>query len=218
LVQRRFKAFQNFSDVAMNSAPTPSSPTSAGQRKREQILQGALHIFLQEGYQGTSMDRVAAAAGVSKITIYKHFQDKEGVFTALIKQVTAHRFETVFGQLSFTEDPAVVLRQLAHKLLTTMATDEEYIAFLRLMVGESGRFPALAQLFVQALPQRVWALLSDYFAAHPELHTQHPEATARIFMGTLMGYVMTQNILHGQAIAPMDQDLMVNCLVDTITS
>lgn len=68
------------------------------------------------------MARVATAAGVSKITIYKHFQDKEGVFAALIKQVTAHRFETVFGHLSFIEDPAVVLRQLAHTLLTTKNT------------------------------------------------------------------------------------------------
>lgn len=192
----------------------PMTPT---QRKREQILQGALHVFLQQGYEGTSMDRVAAAAGVSKITIYKHFQDKEGVFTALITQVTAQRFELVFGHLSFTEAPALVLRQLAHTLLTMMATDDEYIAFLRLIIGESGRFPALAQLFVQALPQRVWALLSDYFTAHPGLHAQHPEVTARIFMGALMGYVMTQHILHGDAIAPMGQELMVDCLVDTIT-
>jgi AcrR family transcriptional regulator len=194
-----------------------SAPPTPAQLKREQILQGALQIFLHNGYEGTSMDRVAAAAGVSKITIYKHFQNKEGVFTALIKQITAQRFETVFGHLSFTEDPALVLRQVAHTLLDTLATDEEYIAFLRLIVGESGRFPALAQFFVQALPQKVWTLLGNYFATHPQLRTAHPEATARIFMGALMGYVMTQNILHGHSIAPMDQAVMVDCLVDTIT-
>lgn len=195
------------------AAPSGGSATAL---KREQILQGALQIFLQEGYEGTSMDRVAAAAGVSKITIYKHFQDKEGVFTALVERVTAQRFQTVFGDLSFAEAPETVLRHLAHNLLDMMAIDEEYIAFLRLIIGESGRFPELAQLFIRALPQKVWALLRDYFVAHPELHLSDPEATARIFMGSLISYVLTQNILHGDAIAPMNPDLMIDCLVDTV--
>ncbi|WP_017297042.1 TetR/AcrR family transcriptional regulator [Nodosilinea nodulosa] len=195
---------------------TLSALTPAAKLKREQILQGALQMFLQEGFEGTSMDRVAAAAGVSKITIYKHFQDKEGVFKALVERVTAQRFQTVFGNLSFADDPEVVLRHLAHNLLDMMAIDEEYIAFLRLIIGESGRFPELAQLFIRALPQKVWALLGNYFAAHPELHLSDPEATARIFMGALMSYVLTQKILHGQAIAPMSPDLMIDCLIDTL--
>ena len=52
-----------------------SISVEAAQAKKEQILQGALKIFFQQGYEGTSMDRVAIAAGVSKITIYKHFQN-----------------------------------------------------------------------------------------------------------------------------------------------
>lgn len=192
------------------------SASVAAQRKREQILQGALQIFLQRGYEGTSMDQVAATAGVSKITIYKHFQDKQGVFTALVEQVTAQRFHQVFGDLDFNQEPAIALRQLAQKLLDLMAIDEEYIAFLRLIIGESGRFPELAQLFIKALPQKVWALLSHYFATHPDLHAEHPEATARIFMGTLMSYVLTQKLLHGQALTPIDPNEMVDCLVRTV--
>jgi AcrR family transcriptional regulator len=203
-----------FQNVGGKVVDIPSGDTAA--LKREQILLGALQIFLHQGYEGTSMDRVAAAAGVSKITIYKHFQDKEGVFTALIERVTAQRFQAVFSDFSIEKEPEQVLRHLAHNLLDMMAIDEEYIAFLRLIIGESGRFPHLAQLFIRALPQKVWALLSHYFAAHPELHLQDPEATARIFMGSLMSFVLTQNILHGDAIAPMAADLMVDCLVDTL--
>jgi len=194
---------------------SPAGPTAA-QLKREQILRGALEIFLQNGYEGASMDRVAAAAGVSKITIYKHFQDKEGVFTALIEQVTAQRFETVFGGFDRDVKPAIALRQLAQTLLDMMAVDEEYIAFLRLLIGESGRFPKLAQLFIQALPQKVWALLGDYFAAHPDIRSPHPEATARLFMGVLISHVLTQKLLHGEAIAPIQQDLLIDALIETI--
>lgn len=190
--------------------------SASGQLKQAQILQGALTIFLQRGYEGTSMDRVAAAAGVSKITIYKHFQDKEGLFTALIEQVTAQRFEAVFGTLSLEQPPAVVLRQVATKMLDMLAVDDEYIDFLRLILGESGRFPALAQLFFRALPQRAWGVLSDYFAQHPELGHPNPEAAARIFTGTLMSYVITQKLLHGQEIMPMSRDIIINSLIDMI--
>lgn len=197
----------------MGTTPTPSA---AAQLKREQILRGAIAIFLRHGYEGTSMDQVATAAGVSKITIYKHFQDKQGLFIALMEQVTTQRFEAVFGTLSLEEEPAVVLRQVATKLLNLLAVDGEYIAFLRLIIGESGRFPALGQLFVQAMPQRVLPLLSQYFVAHPELDLAHPEAAARVFMGSLMGYTMTQYLLHGQALMPLAPEAMIDGLIDII--
>ncbi|MBD0336232.1 MAG: TetR/AcrR family transcriptional regulator [Cyanobacteria bacterium Co-bin13] len=192
------------------------SPPSATALKQTQILQGALQVFLHRGYEGTSMDQVAAAAKVSKITIYKHFQHKEGLFIALIEWVTAQRFQAIFGSLSLEEKPAKVLRLVATRLLDRLAVDEEYIAFLRLIIGESGRFPALAQLFVQALPQKVLHLLSHYLEAHPELKLANPEATARIFLGTLMGYILTQKLLHGQPIIPMNQDDLIDSLIDVI--
>lgn len=195
---------------------TAAANSASGQLKQAQILRGALEIFLQQGYEGTSMDRVAAAAGVSKITIYKHFQDKEGLFTALIEQVTTQRFEAVFGQLSQEDPPELVLRQVATRLLDLLAVDEEYLDFLRLIIGESGRFPALAQLFFRALPQRVWGVLGDYFEQHPELGHTNPEAAARIFTGTLMSYVITQKLLHGQTILPMNQTVMIDNLIELI--
>jgi hypothetical protein len=76
----------------------------------------------------------------------------------------------------------------------------------------------LAQLFVKALPQKVWHLLSQYFEAHPELNIANPEATARIFTGTLISYAMTQHILHGQEIAPMAAEPLIKSLVDLVVS
>lgn len=197
---------------------SPQTDSASALLKRRQILRGALEIFLEQGYEGTSMDRVAAAAGVSKITIYKYFQDKEGLFTALIEQVATQRFDTVFGVLPLNEEPSEVLRQIAEKLLHLLAVDDEYVAFLRLIIGESGRFPTLAQLFVKALPQKVWRLLTEYFESHPKLNIIHPEATARIFTGTLISYAMTQRILHGQEIAPMEAEPLIDTLVTLVVN
>ena len=191
-----------------------STPTS----KRQQILQGAIQVFLENGYEGTSMDRVAAAAGVSKNTIYSHFQDKKGLFVSLIEQVTGERFQIVFGSVSLSGDPAIVLRQIAEKLLATIMVDQEYIAFLRLIIGESGRFPELAQLFVRALPQKVIHILTRYLDAHPELELESSEATVRIFVSSLMGFILTQEVLHGKDILPMQQEELIRTLIDLVAS
>ena len=52
--------------------------------KRQAILHAARDLFLQKGYAGASMDEVAAVAGVSKVTIYKHFSDKHTLFVAVV--------------------------------------------------------------------------------------------------------------------------------------
>lgn len=195
----------------------PNSSLVAANPKREQILKGAMQVFLQQGYAGTSMDRVAEAARVSKNTIYNHFQDKEGLFTALIEHIASDRFQIVFGTVPLQGEPAVVLRQIAEKLLSTILPDKEYISFLRLLIGESERFPHLAQLFISNLPKKVLSRLSEYFCSHPEINLPNPEATARIFMASLMGYVLTQEVLQGKEIIPLSQADLIDNLIILIT-
>src|SRR5262245_47308058 len=57
---------------------------SRSTRKRTAILEAATAAFLQTGYRGTSMDEIAASAGVSKQTVYKHFVDKENLFFEIV--------------------------------------------------------------------------------------------------------------------------------------
>jgi TetR/AcrR family transcriptional regulator len=63
--------------------------------KAEQILTGAMQEFLVHGYAATSMDRVAKAAGVSKATVYTYFQDKEGLFAALVQRFAQRKFSII---------------------------------------------------------------------------------------------------------------------------
>lgn len=195
--------------------PNPATPNSAVSDKREQILKGAIQVFLQRGYAGTSMDRVAAIANVSKQTIYSHFQDKEGLFTALIERVTIGRLQAELGVELWEGEPEPTLRRLAIVYLQKMG-DEEYLALLRVVIGESVQFPELAQLYTRTVIQRGQHLLCDYFKVHPELQLTDPEATARIFMGSLVSFLVSQEILHGKKIMPFEQERLVNQLVKMV--
>ncbi|WKY43997.1 TetR/AcrR family transcriptional regulator [Eubacteriaceae bacterium ES2] len=61
-----------------------SPPPKFSTKKRSQILDGALAVFTENGFDNSSMDKIAEVAGVSKITIYKYFANKEALFLAII--------------------------------------------------------------------------------------------------------------------------------------
>ncbi|MEH1885546.1 MULTISPECIES: TetR/AcrR family transcriptional regulator [unclassified Nostoc] len=185
--------------------------------KVEQILQGAMREFLQNGYAGTSMDRVAVAASVSKATVYSHFQDKEGLFKVLIESLANQKFNSLFGGEPMEGEPKIVLHQLGTKLLEQMNNDQEHCAFMRVLIGESGRFPELTQICVRAMIKPMLETLNQYFAAHPELNITDPEATGRIFLGTLVDFHVTQDVMHGRDIIPMESDRLINALTHLIT-
>jgi AcrR family transcriptional regulator len=186
--------------------------------KMEKILQGAMQEFLARGYAAASMDRVAEAAGVSKATVYSYFQDKKGLFKALIEKLARKRFYSILGSQPLHGEPYVVLRRLAVTALEQMVKDKEYQSFERLLMGESARFPELAQVFIYSIAKPAIETISKYLAAHPELKIPDPEATARILIGSLVHFVTTQEIMHGKDIIPMEGDRLIDALTHLIVN
>ncbi|MBE9182016.1 TetR/AcrR family transcriptional regulator [Oculatella sp. LEGE 06141] len=187
--------------------------------KAEVILDGAMREFLEFGYAATSMDRVAAIAGVSKATVYRHFQNKEALFTALIQQLAQTQFQPVFNLKQAEQlqsEPRLVLQTLASKMLDNIMENEQMLTFMRLLIGESGRFPELAHIFIRSLEKPGIEAVSQYLAAQSKLQLADPEVSARIFIGTLVHFVLLQKVLHGQESLPMERDRLVNGLLDLI--
>lgn len=186
--------------------------------KAEQILSGAMAVFLAAGYAGTSMDRVAAQAGVSKHTIYNHFGDKDGLFNALIERLVLRCFYIEFGcELSLEEPPEPMLRRLGATFLN-LGNDPEYVAFMRLLIAESGRCPALAQLYVQKVIQQGNQVLTDYLIAHPQVTVPDPEVRSHIFFGSLVAYILSHQVLHGRELLNIAETALLDSLVTLVLS
>ena len=183
--------------------------------KIEKILQGAMQEFLAHGYAGTSMDRVAGQAGVSKATVYSHFRDKEGLFKALIEQLARKKFQDVFGSEPLQGEPAIVLRKLITKALERM-TDDEHCAFMRVLIGESGRCPELGKAWVNYIMKPTIITLGTYLDACPELNIPDSEVTVRIIIGSLVQFMMTQEMMYGKDIIPIERSRMVDGLMHHI--
>lgn len=190
-------------------------PDSTAGDKTEQILQGAMQEFLTHGYAGTSMDKVAKAGGVSKATVYSYFQDKEGLFAALIQRLATEKF-VYFETVTECTEPAIALRFVATTILDHADLQPHFLTFLRLVIAESGRFPELAQTYIKNLAKPGTERLTQYLASRPELKLPDPEATARIFIGSLVHFQLTQEMMHGKEIIPMDRDRLVDGLLQLI--
>lgn len=59
----------------------------SGPERRLKLIQAAIHVFAQKGYEGASVEEIAAAAFVTKPVLYDHFSSKEEIFTAAIEQI-----------------------------------------------------------------------------------------------------------------------------------
>jgi len=185
--------------------------------KAKAILAGALQVFSTHGYAAASMSRIAAAAGVSKPTLYSYFKDKPGLFVALIKQTTQLADRTLEGLQSGPVSempPEQALRKLANTALKQFSTNPHLPTMMRLIIGESERFPELAQTFVREVQKPLLGRLQAYFAFHPQLNLSDPEVAARMFAGSIMHYIIVQEILGGKEIVPLSHERMVDGLVE----
>ena len=188
--------------------------------KSAAILQGAKQEFLANGYAATSMDRVAAAAGVSKATVYSHFQDKAGLFSALVQQMAEEKFCSssfdIRRENALEGKPRRVLTQLAKDFLNEAACDSQFCEFIRLIIGESGRFPELSEPYIQNVAKPVLDELTRYLSSCQELELSDPAASARMFIGTLIYFVMLQRMLGAAATMPMESERVITTLVEAI--
>jgi TetR/AcrR family transcriptional regulator, mexJK operon transcriptional repressor len=132
------------------------------EQKRQAILAAAQAEFLEHGYLGAGMDRVAARAGASKVTVYAHFADKrtlfEAVFTGAIAD--AERAASVLVEsLAESTDLPRDLRAFARAHIAAV-TAPHLVQLRRMLIGEAGRFPELARAWYRAAPQRGHATLA----------------------------------------------------------
>ncbi|MEM1241410.1 MAG: TetR/AcrR family transcriptional regulator [Cyanobacteria bacterium P01_H01_bin.26] len=185
--------------------------------KANAILSGAFEVFTTHGYASASMTRIAKAAGVSKPTLYSYFQDKEGLFVALVQQLMHKSDQMIFALPAGGKMPAspqVVLRKMASSMLSTTTNNKPFLTLMRLIIGESEQFPALAQTFVREISKPMLERLSAYLAAHPQLTFADPDIAARMFSGAMVHYLILQEMMGGKDIMPLECDRMVNGLVD----
>ena len=148
------------------AAPRADDPRVV--RSRAAVVDAARTLFLRKGYAGTTMEEIAALAGLTKRTLYNNYADKDALFTQIVAEVIAYAVEFARGlDEEFTvEIKAANLRTTLDDLGRRLALGivrAEVIALRRLLIGEAREFPALAAEYYDRAPGQVLEALASGF-------------------------------------------------------
>ena len=157
--------------------------------KRKAIVDAAAHSFFDVGFSATSIEQVAANAGVSKVTIYNHFGDKRALFAAAVE----HECEKMRGYFSLDDAPAGTIRErmtVIGKAMFDFLSRPEMIQFERRIAAETEHEPTIGLAFLEAGPWRMKEGFSAFLAhavSTGELDIDDPRLAAEQFVSMCKG-------------------------------
>lgn len=129
--------------------------------KRKQILEAAKALFLLHGYHGSSMNQIAKAAGVTKLTVYNHFQDKENLFTCAIEETCEESINARPLSLNAHSDFKTCFYQ-ACELAMNIIYLPEAIKLDHLLLELAAQKNPLALKFYNVSHQRMWNVWQEF--------------------------------------------------------
>ncbi len=141
-----------------------TSPVRLTDRKRDAIVQAAIVEFRANGFEATSVDKVAARAEVSKRTLYNHFPSKDELFAAILHIL----WETSASEMARTYDPKRPVRDQLLELLQgklAMLADDNFLALARVAIAAGLHSPERAQEMVARLGEKDGGLVDWIRAA-----------------------------------------------------
>lgn len=183
------------------------------QRSEDAILSAARGLFLDAGYDGVNLDRIAEAAGVSRQTVYNRFGGKDALFRAMVRRhwggvVTwSDQVRATIRDIRFP-DPATKLVGIARAFLR-FVDDAEQVAFTRLVVAESRARPWIGEefhRFGQALTLETLAEILGAMHRQGVLDCPRPDIAARQFLALINEFSLWPKVLAAGARAAQDLD------------
>jgi TetR/AcrR family transcriptional regulator, mexJK operon transcriptional repressor len=184
-------------NIALTTPPTDKARRHSGGRpshdeaikRDERLIAIAASMFMERGFEGTSIDAVAEAAGVGKATLYARYKDKGELFAAVLQRKIDRwlaQNETAEEATGSVED---VLLALARRTVAGALTPEA-VAINRIVMAQSARFPSLAKLVHEQGWQRsnaAVAALLDRFARAGQIEVDDTAVAADLFLSLIIG-------------------------------
>ncbi|CAN7214800.1 MULTISPECIES: TetR/AcrR family transcriptional regulator [Duganella] len=180
-----------------------NTPLKLTDRKRQAIVEAAIAEFRSSGFESTSMDKIAATAGVSKRTVYNHFPSKDELFAQILHEL----WNSSASQAEQPYDPAVPLREQLIGLLSkkmAMLQDSYFLDLARVAIAEAIHSPERAQEMVSRMTRReeeaaVWLRAAQ---ADGKLLKADPALTSQMLPGLLKTFAFWPQVTLNQP--PLD--------------
>jgi TetR/AcrR family transcriptional repressor of mexJK operon len=170
---------------------TGGRPSQAEARRRdERLVEIAARMFMDRGFDATTIDAVAEAANVGKATLYARYRDKAELFAAVFRrQIDRWVLQGDFAVTPTEGEVADVLLSLARRMIEIALTPDQ-VSISRIIMAQAVRFPELAKLIKQEGWQRSNAMVATvlrHFTDNGQLAIEDVEVAADLFLSLVMG-------------------------------
>ncbi|AOE49296.1 TetR/AcrR family transcriptional regulator [Kangiella sediminilitoris] len=159
--------------------------------KREHILDTAIKMFLKQGVSKTSIEQIASAAKVSKITLYNHFENKESLFIAGLEEVNKRVVSKIPDIDNMAGSPEERLSLFSHQIVRILVQPDT-VALFRVIISEAEHHPQVPINFLQyvkiPLMRSLSQLLSEF--SFDKQVVKNADVAAEIFFGILKERVL----------------------------
>jgi TetR/AcrR family transcriptional regulator len=170
--------------------------------RRAQILDAALLVIADRGFHAASIKRIADEAGLkSPALIYWYFKDKQALLEGIFKRMSPFLSTIAEAEAALDDAPEQVLPRLVDSFLQTVS-QPRMGRFVRIMLSEFARHPAVAEWFAERGPLLALRFLERYLARQVDLgrlRAHDTRAAARAFMGMMLVYALGREIFPGVA-------------------
>jgi AcrR family transcriptional regulator len=185
-----------------------------GEARRAQIVEAAARLWLRDGFDATSVEAIARAAGLAKGTVYLYFPSKEALLDDAVRRYSlVPAFEALSRELAGTP-PEQAIPRIARELWRRL---REQAPLVRLMLRELPQRPDTARAFLEkvVLPaNRLFAGYLDAGVAAGALRPLDTFVAARALVGMLMIFLLTQELYGGRALAPLADESITDTVAD----
>lgn len=179
-------------------------------RKRAAVIAAAIEEFLAAGFDATSMDRIAARAGVSKRTVYNHFPSKEVLFAASLRQLWDSSDAGEAPAYSGSQPLRAQLLQLLLKKLSLL-NNEAFLSLARVAIAAGIHSPERARDMVARMGEReedltVWIRAAT---ADGRLKISDPVFASQQLQGLVKAFAFWPQVTMGQRTLSKDEQKQV---------
>lgn len=180
--------------------------TTRGEKTRLDLIEAAYHLFLVQGYHGTSMRQVALEAGIAVGGIYNHFASKEDLFLAVLQE--HHPYREVLPAMNAAQGDNLedFVRDAATRMVSTLDEQRGFlnIMFIELVEFNGRHIPYLFELVYPQLATFAGRFIQD----RQRLRPVPIPLMMRAFIGLFFSYIITDLLIGAQ----MPEEMQVNAL------
>lgn len=155
-----------------------------GNVRREAVIEVAMRLFAEKGFDNTSIPDIIKEAGGSTTTIYNTFKNKEGLFAAALELLITRMFEATELQFETRKNLRDQLYVFGFAYLTAFC-EPNAAALCRLVLGEASRCPMLSKMFFEGGVAKSYAYVAQILERHTEIKGEEAQRLAALYVESL---------------------------------